>query len=164
MSYNDEYEDAGYNSFASNAATQHAYATTVQGLQVATYQQVTTKIPPPYNGLTSWFAYEELIDDWCDITELDAEKQGPALKNRLEGDAAIYKPLLDRDRLRDENDGVAYFKRTLRPHFVKGSQSVFLWRFFQVFANEPWKFRVSEVDRQVQSGTQTCRRCVDGHF
>ena len=126
------YEDAGYNSFASNAAAQHAYATTVQGLQVATYQQVTTKIPPPYNGLTSWFSYEELIDDWCDITELDAEKQGPALKNRLEGDAAIYKPLLDRDRLRDENDGVAYFKRTLRPHFVKGSQSVFMWRFFQV--------------------------------
>ena len=30
-------------------------------------------------------------------------------------------------------NGVTYFKATLRPHFVKGVQSVFLWRFFQIF-------------------------------
>ena len=66
------------------------------------YQQVTTKIPPLFNRTTSWFAYEEAIDDWCDITELDAEKRGPALRNRLEGEAAVYKTLLDRDRLREK--------------------------------------------------------------
>ena len=93
--------------------------------------QSTPKIPPNFDGRASWFAYEEALDDWIDITTLDAEKIGPSLKNRLTGDAAVYKPLLDRDRLRDADNGVRYFKDTLRPHFVKGNQSVFLWRFFQ---------------------------------
>ena len=35
------------------------------------YQTVTTKLPPIYEGGSSWFAYEEAIDDWCDITELE---------------------------------------------------------------------------------------------
>jgi hypothetical protein len=100
---------------------------------MTTYQQVTTKIPPMFNGTTSWFAYEEAIHDWCDITELDAEKRGPALRNRLEGDAAVYRSLLDRDLLRDPQDGVRYFKNSLRPHFIKNNQSVFLWRFLQLF-------------------------------
>jgi len=97
------------------------------------YQQISTKVPPAFSGTTSWFAYEEAIDDWCDITELEREKRGPALRNRLEGEAAVYKPLLDRDLLRHPLDGVKYFKSSLRPHFVKSSQSVFLWRFFQLF-------------------------------
>ena len=33
--------------------------------------------------------------------------------------------------LRDPNDGVSYFKRFLRPHFIKGAQNVFLYRFMQ---------------------------------
>ena len=93
--------------------------------------QSTPKIPPSFDGRSSWFAYEEAVDDWVDICTLDAEKQGPSFKNRLVGDAAVYKPLLDRDLLRDPNNGVRYFKDTIRPHFVKGNQSVFLWRFFQ---------------------------------
>ena len=48
------------------------------------------------------------------------------------GEAPIYKPYLDRQRLKDPLGGVAYFKTTLRPHFVKGNSSVFLWRFFQL--------------------------------
>ena len=87
------------------------------------------KIPPLSDGPTSWFMYEELIDDWLDLTQLEAGKRGPALKNRLVGDAAMYKGLLDRETLRSE--GVKYFKNTLRPHFIKGALSVFLWRFFQ---------------------------------
>ena len=93
--------------------------------------QSTPKIPPSFDGRASWFAYEEALDDWIDITTLDAEKIGRSLKNRLSGNTAAYKPLLDRDRLRDPDNGVRYFKDTLRPHFVKGNQSVFLWRFFQ---------------------------------
>ena len=58
-------------------------------------QQMTTKVVPAYDGRTSFFAFEDAIDDWCDITELEAEKRGPALRNRLEGDAAQYKRLLD---------------------------------------------------------------------
>ena len=78
--------------------------------------------------------FEDAIDDWCDITELDGDKRGPALRNRLEGEAAIHKRLLDRDRLKDPNNGVKYFKSFLRPLFVKGAANVFLYR-FQQFMN-----------------------------
>ena len=39
--------------------------------------------------------------------------------------------MLDRDHLNDPNNGVTYYKNAMRPHFVKGNQSVFLWRFYQ---------------------------------
>ena len=52
---------------------------------------MTNKIPPTFDGRSSWFAYEEKLDDWLDITTVDPEKQGPSLKNRLIGDAAHYK-------------------------------------------------------------------------
>ena len=84
--------------------------------------QSTPKIPPSFDGRSSWFSYEEAVDDWVDITTLEPEKLGPSLENRLDGDAAVYKPLLDRDLLRDPINGVRYFKDTVRPHFVKGNQ------------------------------------------
>ena len=104
----------------------------LQELQrLSAFQQVTTKVPPAYDGRGSWFAHEDAIDDWVDITELEPEKQGPALRNRLEGEAAIHKRLLDRDRLKDKVNGVRYFKSYLRPLFVKGASNVFLYRFQQ---------------------------------
>ena len=66
------------------------------------------------------------------ITELEQEKWGPALRKRLEGEASVYKRLLDRDELRQPNGrGVDHFQRKLRPHFVKGAQTVFLFRFMK---------------------------------
>ena len=88
--------------------------------RLSAFQQVTTKVPPSYDGRSSWLAYEDAIDDWCDITELDNEKRGPALRNRLEGEAAIHKRLLDRDRLKDPKNGVKYFKSFLRPPLREG--------------------------------------------
>ena len=82
------------------------------------------KIPPLFDGSTSCFKYEELIDDWLDLTVLEAEKRSPALKNRLVGDAELHKGLLNRESLRAA-DGVKHFRDTLRPHFIKGAQSVF---------------------------------------
>jgi len=41
-------------------------------------QQMTTKVAPAYDGRSSFFAFEDAIDDWCDITELEPEKRGPA--------------------------------------------------------------------------------------
>ena len=38
------------------------------------YHTVTTNIPPVYDGMPSWFVYEEAIDDWCGIAELEPEK------------------------------------------------------------------------------------------
>ena len=65
--------------------------------------QVTTKVPPGFDGKTSWLAFEDAIDDWCDITQLETEKWGPALRNRLEGEASVFKRLLDREELRQPN-------------------------------------------------------------
>ena len=57
-----------------------SYATNHRHLQelhrLSAFQQVTTKVPPSYDGRGSWFAYEDAIDDWCDITELDDDKRG----------------------------------------------------------------------------------------
>ena len=61
---------------------------------------------------------------------LEPGTRGPALKNSLVGDAEMHKGLLHGESLRAE-DGVKYFRDTLRPHFIKGAQSVFLWRFYQ---------------------------------
>ena len=97
-------------------------------------QSMTTKIPPGFDGKMSWFTYEDAIDEWEDITELDQEKRGPALRNKLCDDAAYIKPLLDREKLIYKDDGVKYFKRTVRPYFIKNNESVFMWRLFQLFS------------------------------
>ena len=73
---------------------------------------MTHKIPPMYDGRTSWFQYEELIDDWVDLTNLADDKRGPALKARLIGEAAVYKPFLELDKLR-QLGGVDYFNVTM---------------------------------------------------
>ena len=49
----------------------------IQGTLQQTY---TTKIPPSYNGKTSWFAFEDAVLDWIDITELDEVKQDQPLR------------------------------------------------------------------------------------
>ena len=64
------------------------------------------------------------MDDWLDLTVLEAETRGPALKNRLVGNANMHKGLLNRESLRAE-DGAMYFRDTLRPHFIKGASSIF---------------------------------------
>ena len=91
--------------------------------------KMTPKVPPQFDGQSSWFEYEDLIDDWLGITTLDADKHGPSLKNALIGSASFYKSMLDNALLRDPDRGLAHFKDTLRPYFVKGVNHVFLWRF-----------------------------------
>ena len=95
--------------------------------------KMTPKIPPSFDGQSSWFEFEDLIDDWVNITTLSAEKLGPSLKNALTGNAEYYKRMLDNEQLRHERNGITYFKETLRPYFVKGANHVFLWRFTQLF-------------------------------
>ena len=85
-----------------------------------------TKVPPAFSGTMSWFTYQESVEDWLDITELDEEKRGPALRNRLEGAAEFYKQIFDRDQLKAAN-GAQYFLNTLQPYFVKGKDVVFFF-------------------------------------
>ena len=127
-------------------------------------QSYTTKIPPSYNGKTSWFAYEDAVLDWIDITELDEVKQGPALKNGLRDEAAVYKPLLDRDKLKEKDTGVKYFLQEMRPRFVKGAQSVFLWRLFQFFYFRRGRGKKHVgLDRTLSGTDKTIKGLMDGH-
>ena len=87
---------------------------------------MTVKNPPAYDGVISWFQYEERVDEWCDITTSTPDRRGPLLKSRLCGLAEPYKQLLDPISLKDENEGVNYFENTLRKHFLKGSDHTFL--------------------------------------
>eukprot|EP00435_Cladocopium_sp_Y103_P019656 s2649_g4.t1 len=114
-----------------DTAGDDAYA--VQPSDNRTGLRMTPKVPPQFDGQSSWFEYEDLIDDWLGITTLDPDKHGPALKNALVGSASFYKSMLDNALLRDPDRGLAHFKDTLRPYFVKGVNHVFLWRFLQLF-------------------------------
>ena len=51
---------------------------------------ITTKISTLFDGSTSWFRYEELIEDWLDLTVREAGKLGPALKDTLVGDGEKF--------------------------------------------------------------------------
>ena len=93
---------------------------------------VTTEVPPGFDGTTNWFRYADAVEEWCDLTKVEARRRGPAVAARLTGRAEIYKERLDRDRLKDPETGVDYLLATLRPYFVKDLQSVFLYRFFQL--------------------------------
>ena len=95
--------------------------------------RMTPKVPPTFDGQSSWFEFEDLIDDWMGITTLTPERLGPSLKNALVGAAEFYKNMLNNADLRHPENGVRHFKDTLRPYFVKGVNHVFLWRFLQLF-------------------------------
>ena len=60
---------------------------------VGAYRAKSTDQWTAANG-TSWFKYEELTDDWLDPAVLEAEKRGPAMKNRFVGDADMKKDFL----------------------------------------------------------------------
>ena len=87
---------------------------------------MTAKQPPSYAGKVSWFRCEELVDDWVTITTAEAPKRGPLLKSRLTGDAYMYKAVLQNDLLQDPDEGVNYFKNTLKKYFLKGATNVYL--------------------------------------
>jgi hypothetical protein len=94
--------------------------------------KMTAKVPPAYDGLSSFFAYEEYVEEWLLITTIEPDKQAPLLRFRLKGNALTVKRLLDQDRLKGAG-AVKYFLDTLRPFFVKDRGHVFLWRFLRLF-------------------------------
>ena len=93
-------------------------------------ERFNAKTAPAFNGLERWYIFEELVWDWCDITIVDQEKRGPHLRNRLTGDAIVYKPQMDKEKLKTE-DGVKYFLDFLRPLHLQDADAVFLFRLVQ---------------------------------
>ena len=33
---------------------------------------VTTEVPPGYDGTTNWFRYADAVEEWCDLTKVEA--------------------------------------------------------------------------------------------
>ena len=93
VSYPDEYDEEHTSASISYGASELPYGAVMS-----------TKVPPSWDGRGSWFAFEELVYDWEDSCVLDKKLRGPALRNRLQGEAVIHKPLLDREKLKDETD------------------------------------------------------------
>ena len=126
---------------ATGAADQSAAVHAIESYAVRTEPNedrlnlsMTPKQPPLFNGRISWFRYEDAVDEWVTLTSVEKpEKWGPLLRSRLIGDAAIYRNMLDPTLLQDPVNGVEYFKKTLRPYFVKGSSNVFLYRLLSIF-------------------------------
>lgn len=95
--------------------------------------RMTPKMPPTFDGQSSFFEFEDLIDDWLGITTLQPERHGPSLKNALVGSEQFYKNMLGNELARDPANGVTDFIQTIRPYLVKGTNHVFLWRILQFF-------------------------------
>ena len=73
---------------------------------------ITSKVPPSYDGRSSWFAYEDSVRDWAAYTELPAEGRGMACKHRLTGYAEQVAKVFDVEEMRDrlsKDEGVDYF-------------------------------------------------------
>ena len=95
--------------------------------------KMTAKIVPAYDGKFPLYMFEEIVEEWVSITTLEARLRGPNLKNRLTGTAISFKKLLSNEMIADPENGVSYFLSTLRPHFVKDVEHMFLWRFLRFF-------------------------------
>ena len=144
MDFENDYEPIDdYESYAMRQRIQP------HGGQLMMTTQVTTKVPPGFDGKTSWFAFEDAIDDWCDITELESEKWGPALRNRLEGEAAVYKRLLEED-----------VETTL---CERSSDSVPV-SIREIYEEQSWKWRPDEVDDKISDRWKKTGRIMDGSF
>ena len=87
----------------------------------------TSKYAPIFDGTGSWFTFEDNVRGWEDISIHDKAKRGHHLKNELTGAALIFAKQLDTSQLGTE-EGVNYLLDYLRPKFIKGDNTIFLWR------------------------------------
>ena len=93
--------------------------------------RMTPKVPPTFDGQSSWFEFEDLIDDWMGITTLTPERLGPSLKNALVGAAEFYKNMLNNADLRPRKWSEA-FQGYTQTVLCEGSQSCFLMEVFAI--------------------------------
>ena len=35
---------------------------------------ITTEVPPGYDGSTNWFKYADAVEEWCDLTKVEARR------------------------------------------------------------------------------------------
>ena len=110
----DHNDSSFYKSDRSSDALDHEIETlsaAFGSMELRAGELMNAKIPAACDGRMSLFTFEEFVLDWIDSTTFAPELRGPALKNALGQEAAIYKPMLERHQLRNEDDGVNYFSK-----------------------------------------------------
>ena len=65
--------------------------------------KMTAKVPPAYDGLSSYFSFEENVEEWQLITIVEENKQAPLIRFRLKGNARAVRNLLDIEKLTELN-------------------------------------------------------------
>ena len=97
-------------------ATNHRHLNELHRLSA--FQQVTTKVPPSHDGRCSWFAYEDAIDDKCDITDfvtgLPEEEQAELTPEQAQDERQVLTWLM------------AHRNRVLADHNTAGLREVYL--------------------------------------
>eukprot|EP00971_Amphidinium_carterae_P308733 6134837-Amphidinium_carterae.1 len=100
-----------------------------QGWQTPTMTILTMSSRTPLHSLLTrhlslgtckrWFQFEEAVEDWNDLAELEKAPGQNQLSNsalsRLEGTTQVFRNLLDKQKLKDPNTGVRHFLDVLRP-------------------------------------------------
>ena len=82
---------------------------------------VTSKVPPAYNGITSWFEYEDKLLDWDLYSELEPQKRAMACKGRLTHRAADLAIVFAEPDMRAQlgtDDGMQFYISTMRSLFI----------------------------------------------
>ena len=65
----DEWEQSGQNAESWDSFPSYQ----VPVMQNAAHP-VTTEVPPGYDGTTSWFKYFDAVEEWCDLTKVEAKR------------------------------------------------------------------------------------------
>ena len=73
------------------------------------------EVAPSLDARISWFAFDEAIGDWLDITTLTIDTWAPSLKARLARAAMIYNPFGQRQIERPQGGRALLQKQTTNP-------------------------------------------------
>ena len=84
-----------WESYPSYAASQMTHAA----------HPVTTEISPGYDRNISRLKCSHAVEEWCDFTEAEPRRRGPAIAARLSGRAELFTERLDRDCHEDPRTG-----------------------------------------------------------
>ena len=127
MSSDDSDEESSqteYQDESEDDRSDHAYVGKLvpQSIEKALF---TKKYAPAFDGKMPWFTFEDAVEDWVDITESKPEKQGLELRNRLTGDAEYMKNLLEKEKLKDPDNGVTISWRRCVSYTSRGMRSFF---------------------------------------
>ena len=90
-------------------------------------------------------------------------KRGPALRNRLVGDAEMHQGLLNQEPLRAERRWSQVFQGYLETPLHQRSSECVPLEIVSVPPCKKRKYRDGQVDRQVLTALEALERCLDGH-